>query len=440
MGKKSLIKTNRHFQPKLNTYISSNLSIGTTFRYLFENETNMKRVAIIGTVGVPGRYGGFETLAHQLVLQLSTTFKLKVYCSKKAYKKEERVKYFNGARLHYIPFNANGIQSMIYDFVSIIHALFVADTLILLGVSGGLMVPFVRLFTRKKIIVNIDGLEWRRQKWGRFAKAFLKFSERVAVRWSHADITDNAAIKRYTSIHYKTLSNLIEYGADHTLKVAARKEDYLKYPFINKPYAFKVARIEPENNIHMILQAFSEVNQVLIIVGNWANSDYGVELLKEYSSFNNIYMLDPIYDQRRLDVLRSNCYLYIHGHSAGGTNPSLVEAMYLGLPILSFDCSYNRATTENKSIYFKNSDELIQHIETKQLVELKTLGVRMEEIALRRYTWEVIAKKYRNLVFSFDYNCKKHHIQSKLSKVDREILAKKDLAHLQNTTLYFDEI
>ena len=221
----------------------------------------MKRVAIIGTVGVPAKYGGFETLAHQLVENLGDQFELKVYCSKSSYAANERQKYFKRARLYYLPFSANGIQSILYDVLSIIHALFVADTLIVLGVSGGFIFPFVRLFTRKRLIVNIDGLEWRRQKWNGFARLFLKLSERVAVRFSHADITDNEAIQRYTSRRYQTLSRLIEYGGDHVHPVGPTQSDSMKYPFIYQPYAFKVARIEPENNIHLILEAFKKAKK-----------------------------------------------------------------------------------------------------------------------------------------------------------------------------------
>lgn len=175
----------------------------------------MKKIAIIGTVGVPGRYGGFETLAHHLVLNLNQEFNLSVYNSKLSYGKEERPKFWNGARIFYLPFNANGWQSIIYDILSIIHAVFYADVLVVLGVSGGLIFPFVRLFTNKKIIVNIDGLEWRRNKWNKWVKKFLRFSEKLAVRFSHADITDNAVIKKYTALIYKSLSHEIAYGADH---------------------------------------------------------------------------------------------------------------------------------------------------------------------------------------------------------------------------------
>lgn len=110
----------------------------------------MKKVAIIGTVGIPSRYGGFETLAHHLTAQLKEEFQFTVYCSKKAYQKYERPSFFNNARLIYLPFDANGVQSIVYDVFSILHAIFYADTLLILGVSGGLVIPFVRLFTAKK--------------------------------------------------------------------------------------------------------------------------------------------------------------------------------------------------------------------------------------------------------------------------------------------------
>lgn len=397
----------------------------------------MKRVAIIGTVGIPSKYGGFETLAHFLTKELQDEFEFTVYCSKKSYTKEERIDSLHGADLVYLPFEANGVQSIIYDMVSMLHALFVADTLLILGVSGGLLIPFLRIFTRKKIIINIDGLEWRRNKWGKFAKLFLKFSERIAVKFSHGDITDNLSIKRYTSINYKTLSNLIEYGGDHTEKVDITYKDRVKYPFLIKNYAFKVARIEPENNIHVVLEAFSKLKQTLVVIGNWKNSEYGIELKEKYSQFENIILLDPIYEQRTLDLLRGNCAVYVHGHSAGGTNPSLVEAMSLALPIVAFDVSYNRATTEDKCLYFKKAEDLQQLMENTSLAKLNKQRAVMSEIATRRYSWKSIAKKYKNLIYSFDFKYKKQHIQAKISHVDSNELRNRGLSHLKNTKPYY---
>lgn len=130
------------------------------------------------------------------------------------------------------------------------------------------------------------------------------------------------------------------------------------------PYSVTVCRIEPENNIHVILEAFSKLPEhTLLIVGNWEKSDYGKSLKEKYSAFQNIHLLDPVYEPHTINWLRSNAALYIHGHSAGGTNPSLVEAMNLGLPILAFDCVYNRATTEEKCLYWKNAEELEREVE-----------------------------------------------------------------------------
>ena len=399
---------------------------------------NMKKIAIIGTVGVPGRYGGFETLAHHLVLNLNKEFKLSVYNSKLTYGKEERPKFWNGARIFYLPFNANGWQSIIYDIISIIHAVFYADVLVVLGVSGGLIFPFVRLFTNKKIIVNIDGLEWRRNKWNKWVKKFLRFSEKLAVRFSHADITDNAVIKKYTALIYKSLSHEIAYGADHAKEQFITSKMKKLYPFIVEPYAFKVCRIEPENNVHLILETFSELPyRTLAFVGNWEGSEYGRELKKKYATCKNILLLDPIYDQEHLDTLRSNCYLYIHGHSAGGTNPSLVEAMILGLPIVAFNVAFNRASTHNQALFFRNKSDLKNIIQSKSTQDYYEVGKKLKKVALQEYTWATITRKYANIIYAFDYDYTKSNVLPELASMKREFLIENEVAHLEYSLLFY---
>ena len=401
----------------------------------------MKKIAIIGTAGVPARYGGFETLVHHLVQHMNEDYDVSVYCSKKFYKKEERVKYWKKARLYYLPFNANGIQSIVYDIFSILHAIFYADTLLILGVSGGIAIPFVKLFSKKKIIINIDGLEWRRQKWNTFTRKFLKYSEKLAVKYSDADITDNESIKRYTAMYYKTLSHLIEYGGNHCYQQSITKKHKEIYPFLKKPYAFKVCRIEPENNVHLILTTFSKLpSKVLVIVGNWKKSSYGQKLKEKYEQYENLYLIDPVYEQEELDLLRSNCHVYIHGHSAGGTNPSLVEAMYLALPIIAFDISYNRATTENVALYFKNETHLFKILNTTPLSKFIELRSKMKVIADSRYTWEIIAQKYTRLIKSFDYQYTKKSINATISKLSEDELRKLGAAHLKKPALFYEDL
>ncbi|MFK7775935.1 MAG: DUF1972 domain-containing protein [Saprospiraceae bacterium] len=359
-----------------------------------------KKLAIIGTVGVPARYGGFETLAHQLVENLNTEYDITVYNSTKHYCAKERVKEWNGAKIKYIPLSANGAYSIIYDILSMIHAIIFSEVLLILGVSGCLFLPFIKLFfPSRKIIVNVDGLEWRRAKWNVYAKTFLSWSERVAVWCANEIIADNAAIQKYVLDRYGKRSNLIEYGADHNQVEDIKPETFQKYPFLNQEYAFKVARIEPENNIHIILKGFAKQDTLpLVLIGNWKNSDYGKSLQNEFSEYDHLHLLDPIYEANLLNQMRSNAKVYIHGHSEGGTNPSLVEAMYLALPIISFDIIYNKVTTENQAVYFETSNELCQLIKDIELIDLDKLSVNLSEVANRRYLWSVIADKYSNLV------------------------------------------
>ncbi|PBQ34499.1 glycosyl transferase [Sphingobacteriaceae bacterium] len=399
-----------------------------------------KKVAIIGTVGLPAKYGGFETLADHLVRNLGEKYDFTVYCTKKKYAVGERQKKYLSAKLKFLPFDANGIQSIFYDTISIVHALFYADVLLVLGVAGAWILPFVRLFTRKKIIISIDGIEWKREKWSLPAKLYLWWAEKIAVKFSHIDISDNESIQDYTALRYGSLSRIIEYGADHTAVVENTEQDYEDYPFIKLLYAVKVCRIEPENNVHMVLEAFTEIkNRTLVIIGNWNTSNYGRELRERYKNYANIILLDPIYNQRVIDMLRANATVYIHGHSAGGTNPSLVEAMYLGLPVIAFHVSYNKTTTENKAMYFSNSSDLREIILATSLDRYKHYANVMKEIATRRYNWKLIAQKYDLLITEALTSGKKISVHATLSNMQDKDLLKHNLGHLKHQHLFFEK-
>lgn len=357
----------------------------------------MNKISLIGTVGIPARYGGFETLAENLASyhdRHKIPGQLTVYCTKVG--ATERPSSYMGAKLRYIGLNANGVQSIPYDFLSLLSSIWHRSSIILLlGVSGAIALPLVRLLSPARIVVNIDGVEWKREKWKGLARYFLRFSERVAVRLAHDVVADNAAIADYVRAAYGVDCNVIAYGGDHAISVLNVPVPELQLP---SKYAFSVCRIEPENNVHVILEAFArQPSEAIVIVGNWNNSPYGRNLRARYADASNIHLIDPIYELGKLKTLRSGANVYLHGHSAGGTNPSLVEAMHFGKTVFAFDCEFNRATTENRARFFRNAEELNTLLNTPSDAEV---GPAMLEIAQRRYTWDVVAKAYFDLLFA----------------------------------------
>lgn len=355
----------------------------------------MKKVAVVGIVGVPANYGGFETLVENLIEESnSNDIQFTVYCSFNAYP-EKKDRYKN-AILKYIKLDANGMQSIIYDIVSLVKATRHNDTILILGVSGCSCLPLYRFFSKKKLVVNIDGLEHKRDKWNRWIKMFLKFSEKMAVKYADVVVTDNKGISDYVIREYASTTEVIEYGGDHVKNEVSEQETMRllkKYDLQSNLYSFALCRIEPENNVHTILNAFKNLKEQLVFVGNWHRSEYGKSLLLQYSGYPNIMLLQPIYDLEILHVLRSNCKFYIHGHSAGGTNPSLVEAMFFRKPILAFDVIYNRETTEYNAHYFSSAETLIELV-NKSYDSFDINAQSMAEIAQKRYTWRIIAEKY----------------------------------------------
>jgi len=362
-------------------------------------------LSIIGTVGIPANYGGFETLAEQLTRKLAKKYTIQVFCSGKRYADgQDRPKRCDGADLRYVEWDANGWQSIPYDFVSLWRAARQTRTLLVLGVSGCLLLPIVRLlWPRTRIVTNVDGLEWRRQKWGRLARSVLRISEWAAVRFSHAVIADNQGIREHISLNYGKDSHLIAYGGDQGSEAADdRIEEVLPCDtrFTSHSYYLSICRIEPENNIADILEAFARSpDQSIVMVGNWQNSVYARNLLDHFGQLPNIELKDAIYDQARLRRLRASAKAYIHGHSAGGTNPSLVEAMHCGLAVLAYDIDYNRHTTHNQAIYWSNAQglvECLQNIKPDSLVEIAT---QMRKIAHQQYTWLIVTNQYVRVLF-----------------------------------------
>lgn len=352
-------------------------------------------ITVIGIVGVPAKYGGFESLVESLLDNNKYSFKYKILCSSQSYKNKST--YYKGAKLKYLRLKANGISSILYDGLGLIGCIRNStDIILLLGVSGAIFLPIFKPFLKSKIICNIDGFEWKRKKWSVPIKMFLKFSESLAIRYSDVVIADNKGISDYVRSNYRKDPVTIAYGAS----VNKSCSNYLlkKYSLSKNQYFFKVCRIEPENSIELILKAFSKMyNQRIVIVGNWNNSEFGVKLLKKYELFSNITLLNPIYNQLDLNELRINCKGYVHGHSAGGTNPSLVEAMALKLPIIAYDVSFNRYTLDNNGIYFKNENDLINEIGQFDSKNLKLIKEKIYETFLNRYTEEKIAEEYAQL-------------------------------------------
>lgn len=354
----------------------------------------MTKVAIIGTQGVPANYGGFESLVENLIgdncpKDISYT----VFCSS-ADLKETPAKY-KDAELRYVKIHANGVHSIPYDIVSMCRSISGFDVILILGVSGCMFMPVLRKITKAKIIVNIDGLEHRRDKWGRIARWILRGSEAIAVKHADIIVSDNKGIQDYVMETYGKPSKLIAYGGDHvhcSISEEKNRRILQKYGLIKGQYAIAVCRIEPENNCHITLSAFTKAQLPLIFIGNWNHSEWSQMIRKKFSSYPNIMLIDAIYDLDILYSLRSNAGLYIHGHSAGGTNPSLVEAMHFGIPIAAWDVVYNRETTEGKAYYFRRPEELIALTNRTDLD-----GSIMLEIAQRRYRWKVISDQYCEL-------------------------------------------
>lgn len=354
--------------------------------------TRRLRIALVGTQGIPNAYGGFETLAEYLVHALADRYELTVYCS--SVDQKNRPERYQGARLSYWPIGSHGAAGMVYDSLTLAHARFTHDAVLFLGFGAGLVAPFIPGLKRR-MVLNFGGLDWKRDKWSPRAKAVIQLCERWLVNRSARVVADNELIADYVREQYGLDTEFIAYGGDQAVQRPIDPALLPAYPFLAGPYALAVARIQADNNIDMLLSGFPEsLAYPLVFIGNWSASDYGRELRKRYDGASHLVLLDAIYDRQVLDVIRSNCKLYIHGHSAGGTNPSLCEAMYLGLPVAAYASGYNERTMANLGWFFRDAGELSRIVSGFDEQAGQSVGRQLQEVARERYTWAAVADSY----------------------------------------------
>jgi glycosyltransferase involved in cell wall biosynthesis len=355
-------------------------------------------IAIIGIQGLPPKYGGYETLVDYLSEFSSDDISLTVYCSKKYY--PLKLDNYKSAKLIYINLPSNGIFSFFYDSYCIYISRKKFDRILLLGCSGGIILPFLYRY-KYKFILNIGGIEWKRSKYNFFMQFIVRILMKISVKYSSKLIADNIGIKEYISKEYKRDdAEVVEYGGDQVKINRDISSKVELYPFLRNSYILALGRIQSDNNVEMLLDSFSKTDEVFVYIGNWSVSSYSIKLRKKYKKYINLIMLDAIYDLQILDIIRSNCTFYIHAHSAGGTNPSLVEAMHYRIPIVCYDNVFNNNTTKHQAIYFKSKEEIL-HIINKLRQEperAKKIANDQYKIAKEFYTWKSIATKYFNFI------------------------------------------
>jgi len=356
------------------------------------------KIAIIGTRGIPNAYGGFEQFAEYLATGLAARgHELTVYVPHfHAYREPA----FQGVALRrkFSPERyLGGAANLIYYYLCLKDAVRTGQE-VLLACGPGAVAP-TRVMTGLgacRLVTNMDGIEWRRAKWNRATRRLVRWMETWAATRSHALVADNLGIRSHLQDTYQVASTFIPYGADVIGPVAPAPLASLGLE--PGAYAMLIARLEPENNIEMILDgcALAASPSPFLVVGN-AGTRYGAQLRARYKDHPGIRFLGGIYDKALLDVLRQHAALYCHGHSVGGTNPSLLEAMACGARIAAHENAFNRSVTGEGAAYFASAQDVASLLAGGAQGDWHVMAERNRERIRADYTWASIVDQYEQL-------------------------------------------
>ncbi|QIK49165.1 DUF1972 domain-containing protein [Gordonia hongkongensis] len=362
--------------------------------------TNPLHIALIGTRGVPAAYGGFETAVEEIGRRLvGKGHRVTVYCRDKGGAGRD---YLGMTRVVLPAVRRKALETLSHTALSVAHsARDRPDVAIVFNAANSPFLPVLRTF-RVPVALHMDGLEWRRSKWGGAGKRFYRGAELFGVRTADALIADSPGIADYYRHQFDARTELIAYGAPQLRSADPAGVENLDL----RPngYHLAVARFEPENHVREIVAGYakSSATKPLAVVGSAPYSEGYIKEIRQLAQKDSrIRLLGAVYDQKLLDSLYFHAYAYIHGHSVGGTNPSLLRAIGAGTAVIAYDVSFNRAVIEGRGWFFRTEDEVASAVLAAEgaAEQVSREGAYLREHASRRYTWDSVAVQYENLAY-----------------------------------------
>ncbi len=357
------------------------------------------KIAIIGSRGYPYVYSGYETLVKELSERLvDSGNEVTVYCHRKLF--EKRPQKLNGVNLVYAPSINSKIFSQFYNsFFSFIHVCFSkTDVVLVVNSANGPFGLFTIIFG-KKTCINVDGLEWLRPKWKGLGSIYFRIASKLSTIFFDKIITDSKEMNRVYNREFKRNSSVIAYGP--TMVETTSLDVLNKFNLKKNEYYLIVGRLIPDNNSKQIIDGFlkSKSNKKIVIVGDVPYNDYYADDVKKKSS-NKVLFTGYIRDKLDLSALYTNCFGYVHGHQYGGTNPTMINALYLNCQVLALDTAFNREMLENKESILFNKKSI-----TNKFNEFEERYIEFTEKSInykmpKKYDWDFIKNQYIDVFYS----------------------------------------
>jgi glycosyltransferase involved in cell wall biosynthesis len=378
------------------------------------SEKKKLKIALLGTRGVPANYGGFETCVEEVGQRLVLKgHDVTVYC-RKGYG-ESKLNNFKGMRLVFLPsIKKRSLETLSHSTFSIWHSLFGNfDIFMVFNAANSILTLPLRIFG-KKIAINTDGLEWKRSKWNFLGRSYYRLSEKFACLFANRLVSDSKGIHGYYQKKFGVDSSQIAYGA--YIQKPKQVNKIREMGLEKGSYFLQITRFEPENHPLLTIEAFLQLTtkkKLVLVGGNPYGTKYTEQIAALASASDKVILPGSIYEPELLLELWGNCYAYIHGNSAGGTNPALLTSMAYNCFILSFDISFNRDVLQDCGIFYtRHVESLISKM--SWALENKNHLLRFKNKATKRiqdrYLWGHVAHQYEQLFYDLSENRYPWHI------------------------------